>query len=79
MGASISRQIAQSAILNRIKESCMYLALAALGGLGFPEVFVIVLVWALPLWILWKFYQVLSRMASELGEIKQALVERRGL
>jgi hypothetical protein len=55
----------------------MYLALTALGGLGFPEVLVIILVWALPLWILWKFYHVLSRMASELGEIKQALVERR--
>jgi hypothetical protein len=55
----------------------MYLALGALGGLGFPEVLVIV--WALPLWIVWKFYCVLARIANELGEIKRALSERRAL
>ena len=57
----------------------MYPAFAALGGLGVPEMFVVVLLWALPLWVVWKFYQVFARIAGQLTEIKQAIVERKGL
>jgi hypothetical protein len=54
----------------------MYLALGALGGLGFPEVFVVLFVWALPVLVVWKFYQLLSRIANDLAGIKQALRDR---
>lgn len=49
----------------------------ALGGLGFPEVFVILLVPAAYMFILWKFYQAISRIGKELAEIKQVLREGR--
>jgi hypothetical protein len=59
----------------------MYPALAALGGLGFPEMALVALVAflvygvapAVLILVLWKFYQVLSRISNELTEIKQAL------
>jgi hypothetical protein len=55
----------------------MYLALAALGGLGLPEMIVVLLLYgamlAVPIWAFWKFYQVFSRIANELAEIKQVL------
>ncbi len=37
-------------------------------GLGFPEM-LLILVWLIPAWILWKFYQVLSRMADSPSEL----------
>jgi hypothetical protein len=44
-------------------------------GLGFPEI--IALLWAgFGLWIVWKFYQVLSRIAENLAGIRQTLQER---
>ena len=45
-------------------------------ALGFAEVFVIFFVWLIPVWILWKFYQVLSRIADNLAGIQQTLGER---
>jgi hypothetical protein len=58
----------------------MYLALAALGGLGFPEMIVALVLWAaVPLWVLWEFYRVFSRIANELAEIKQVLREGKPL
>jgi hypothetical protein len=58
----------------------MYLALAALGGLGFPEIIVVLLLYAAaPIWVLWKFYQVFSRISNELAEIKQVLREGKPL
>ena len=55
----------------------MALALGALGGLGFPEVFVLLFIWALPAIILWKFYRALTRIGDELEDIKEILHQGR--
>jgi hypothetical protein len=46
-------------------------------GLGAPEIFVILFAWLIPAWILWKFYQVLSRISENLAGIRQTLEEQR--
>ena len=46
-----------------------------MSGFGVPEIFFL-LAWVIPLWILWKFYQVLSRIAHNLASIRQTIEER---
>lgn len=47
-----------------------------MGSLGFPEVLVLSSIWLIPALILWKFYQVLSRIADNLAGIRQTLDDR---
>jgi hypothetical protein len=42
---------------------------------GYQEV-LFVLLWLVPFWILWRFYQAIFRIGEELGEIKAILRER---
>jgi hypothetical protein len=45
-------------------------------SIGFPELFVILFAWLIPAWILWKFYQVLSRIAENVAGIRRTLGDR---
>jgi hypothetical protein len=38
--------------------------------------YLVVLVWLVPFWILFRFYQALTRIGSELAEIKVILRDR---
>lgn len=50
--------------------------MGVIGGLGGAEIFFMLFVWVLPLWIVWKFYGMLSRINNNLAVIAQALRER---
>jgi hypothetical protein len=46
-------------------------------SIALPEVFVILLLWGIPIFCVWKFYQILSKINDNVAEIRRA-VERNG-